>query len=75
MRKMNGLFLAAFVPGLVAVACSLGAMAAAYLWKLTDVAVLIGAFGALCAFAAIIFAYRSKPRAPKQKSVDTDSAM
>ena len=75
MRKMNWLFLAAFVLGLVAVACSLGAMAAAYLWKLADVAVLIGAFGALCAFAAIILAYRSKPRKPKQKSVDTDSAM
>ena len=67
MRKMNGLFLAAFVLGLVAVACSLGAMAAAYIWKRTEVAAIIGASGALCAFAAIILAYRSKPRKPKQK--------
>ena len=73
MNKMNGLFVAAFVLALVGVACALGAVAAAYLLKKTELAVLVGAGGTLCAFVGIILAYRSKPKKEEQKSLDTNS--
>ena len=50
MKKMNGLFVAAFVLALVGMACALGAMTLAYLVKNIELAVLAGAGGALCVF-------------------------
>ena len=50
MKKMNGLFVAAFVLALVGTACAMGAIALAYLFKKTELAVLAGAGGALCVF-------------------------
>ena len=47
MKKMNGLFVAAFVLALVGMACALGAMTLAYLVKNIELAVLAGAGGAV----------------------------
>ena len=53
MKKMNGLFVAAFVLALVGMACALGAMTLAYLVKNIELAVLAGAGGALCVFVVV----------------------
>lgn len=65
MKKMNGLYIAAFVLVLVSGAFACGAIAAAYLLKATELAVLLGAAGTLCAFVGVIFAYKSKPKKDK----------
>ncbi|MBQ1350470.1 MAG: hypothetical protein IIY61_07380 [Ruminococcus sp.] len=67
MKKMNGLFVAAFVLALVGMACALGAMTLAYLVKNIELAVLAGAGGALCVFVGIILAYNSKPKKNKKR--------
>ena len=72
MKKMNGLFVAAFVLALVGTACAMGAIALAYLFKKTELAVLAGAGGALCVFVGIIVGYTSKPKKEKQKTIDND---
>ena len=72
MKKMNGLFVAAFVLALVGMACALGAITLAYLVKNIELAVLAGAGGALCVFVGIILAYNSKPKKEKQKTIDND---
>ncbi|MER2080682.1 MAG: hypothetical protein ABS876_04070 [Ruminococcus sp.] len=73
MKKMNRLYTAAFVLALACVPFGLAAMAAVYLFQKTELAVLFGAVGALCAFVGIVLAYVSKPKKTLEKTVDSDS--